>query len=78
MSQIKSDFYPDIEISANDFYVAGADLGQWKNGSVNGQSTRYAVGSFPGETFNYGIFGDYLVISTNFDGFKAAVFALGF
>ncbi len=77
VSAVKSDLYPDIESSADQLYISPATLGSWKNGNVSGSSTRYAIGSRPGEAFNYGIFGNYLVLSTNFDGFKVAVNSLG-
>lgn len=77
-NEIVSDFYPDIESSANNLYISFASLGEWKLGNYNGSASRYAIGRRPGESFNYGVFGNYLVLSTNFDGFKAAISALGF
>lgn len=51
----------------------GAPKGTWKNGSVNGISTRYQAYSSTGASLNYGWVGNYLVISTSYDGFKKAV-----
>lgn len=76
-SEIASEFYPDIESSAGDLYISPASLGEWKLGNYKGSGSRYASGRRPGESFNYGAFGNFLILSTNFDGFKAAVAALG-
>ena len=68
---------PILENYAGKFYPFQEDLGEFKNGNVFGIKTRYAVGSRPGASFNYGLFKDYLVISTNFEGFKLALRSLG-
>ena len=77
LNEIRAKFYPDIEASAGGLYVSPASLGVWKDGNVSGYPTKYAIGARSGESANYGIFGNYLVISTNFDGFKTAVTAIG-
>lgn len=70
------------DISA--FYIAPPGvLGQFKDGKVpstsSGQviATRYAAGSRAGAAFNYGYAGDYLLISTSYNGLKAALPLLG-
>lgn len=64
----------------NFLYING--LGQvfqpFKDGKYKDYSTRYAVGSRSGASFNYGVFGNYAIISTSFDGLKAAAALLGF
>ena len=47
--------------------------GEFKSGQLNGVPTRYAIFTKPGASFNYGIFGNYLVISTSFNGLKSAL-----
>lgn len=63
----------------NLLYING--LGQvfqpFKDGKYKDYSTRYAVGSRSGASFNYGVLGNYAIISTSFDGLKAAVALLG-
>lgn len=60
------------------FYIEDPGAkGEFKSGQVNGVPTRYSVFSAPGASFNYGIFGNYLVISTSFDGLKAILPFLG-
>lgn len=56
------------------FYLAApGTFSSFKDGKVNGYATRYSVGSKAGASFNYGTFGNYFIISTSFDGLKAAV-----
>ena len=60
------------------FYLAPLrTLTPFKDGKINNYATRYASGSQVGAAFNYGIFGDYFVISTSYDGLKAAIKLLG-
>jgi len=68
---------PILENYAGKFYPSEENLGKFKDGFVFGVKTRYAVSSKPGVSFNYGLFKDYLVISTNFEGFKLALKLLG-
>lgn len=49
------------------------DAAGFRDGTVNGIATRYRPYSQPGASFNYGWDGNYLVLSTSFAGFKAAV-----
>ena len=49
----------------------------FKDGTLNAMASRYSVGSTPGASFNYGVFGGYLVISTSYDGLKAVAPMLG-
>lgn len=76
------------EVKTNASVVEGGDLSRFylsapgtfsafKSGSLSGKATRYAVGSQPGASFNYGVMGDYLILSTSFNGLKAAVPMLG-
>lgn len=51
--------------------------GEFKSGQVNGVPTRYSIFTTPGASFNYGIFGNYLIISTSFDGLRAILPFLG-
>ncbi len=59
------------------FFPSVESLGLFRDGLVAGAKTRYAVGFQPGAALNYGVFGDYLVISASFEGFKLAIGALG-
>ncbi|MBI3046008.1 MAG: hypothetical protein HYY86_00475 [Candidatus Harrisonbacteria bacterium] len=68
---------PILENYAARFYISPETLGEFKDGSVLGIKTRYAIGSRPGSAFNYGLFNEYLVISASFDGFKLALKSLG-
>lgn len=49
----------------------------WKDGPFKGQPVRYSSFSAPGASFNYGVVGNYVIISTSFDGLKKAVEYLG-
>lgn len=49
----------------------------FKTGPFKSYPVRYAKFSNLGASLNYGILGDFVVISTSFDGFKAAVDLLG-
>ncbi len=49
----------------------------FKTGPFKSYPIRYAKFSSPGASLNYGILGDFVVISTSFDGFKAVVDLLG-
>ncbi len=50
---------------------------EFKTGPVKGAPVRYAAFSKSGASFNYGIIGEYLLISTSFDGFAEALKYLG-
>jgi hypothetical protein len=59
------------------FYIQpAADFAEFKDGQYKTFATRYAVGP-AGASFNYGVFGDYAVISASFGGLKAAAALLG-
>lgn len=49
----------------------------FKDGQYKNYATRYSAGSKTGASLNYAIIGDYLVVSTSFSGFKAALPLLG-
>lgn len=60
------------------FYITSpGTFGAFVNGQMNGKPTRYAVGSTPGSALNYGLIGNYLVVSTSYDGLKNAAILLG-
>lgn len=70
---------PALEEFAARFYISSPGaIGEFKNADYKGTGNRYALGTSEGASFNYGIAGDFLVVSTNFDGYKAALAALGF
>ncbi|MDP3901611.1 MAG: hypothetical protein Q8Q37_01375 [bacterium] len=53
------------------------ELSLFKDGKVGFYDTRYALGERPGAAFNYGYFNDYLILSTSYNGLKAALTLLG-
>ena len=60
------------------FYLADpGTFGTFKDGKLGTQATRYAI-STNKDAFNYGFFGNYLVLSDSYNGLKAAVADLGF
>lgn len=60
------------------FYVTPPGImGNFKDGKVGVYSTRYAIGTKSGSAFNYGYFGNYLILSTSYNGLKAALPLLG-
>ena len=62
---------------ANFYLTSPGTFGGFKDGKLNSYSTRYNVGSQPGASFNYGVMGNYLIISTSFNGLKGALPLLG-
>ncbi len=77
------------EVKTNASVIEGSDLSRlylaapgtfapFKSGTVSGKATRYAIGSQPGAAFNYGVIGNYLMISTSYNGLKNALPLLGF
>lgn len=62
------------------FYLTSpgsADVGGFKNGSVDSANTRYVPFELDGASFNYGWSGDYLILSTSFSGFQKVLGLLG-
>ncbi len=60
------------------FYLAApGGFGPFKSGQLNGKSTRYAGGSAVGSSFNYALINGELIISTSYNGLKAAAPLLG-
>lgn len=56
----------------------GKQAGNFKDGLKVGESTaRYVSFATTGASFNYGWFGNYLVVSTSFNGFKESLKVLG-
>ncbi len=49
----------------------------FKDGMVGTNKTRYASATKSGASLNYGIFGNYFIVSTSYNGLKAAVAGLG-
>ncbi len=65
-------------LDVSNFYLAPpGTFAAFKDGKVGNYSTRYAVGSQAGASFNYGLLGNYFVLSTSYNGLKAAVPLLG-
>ncbi len=50
---------------------------EFQTGPVRGAPIRYSTFTSPGASLNYGVLGNYMIVSTSFDGFKAAVQLLG-
>ncbi len=66
------------EADVRRFYVNDPGINDtWKDGPYKGYPVRYSSFSAPGASLNYGILGNYVVISTSFDGLKKAVEYLG-
>ncbi len=60
------------------FYVAAPGLfSTFKDGKLGNYNTRYNVATGPGASFNYGLFGNYLIISTNYNALKGVLPLLG-
>ncbi|MDP2696167.1 MAG: hypothetical protein Q8O87_02865 [bacterium] len=57
------------------FITPPGTISAFKDGLAANSSyaTRYAVGSTSGSALNYGYFGDYLIISTSYDGLTASL-----
>ena len=52
--------------------------GGFKDGGVNGKSSRYVVFSTPGSAFSYTVIDSYVLFSTSYDGAKRAATLLGY
>lgn len=61
----------------NFFISSPGSFTSFKDGKVGTYSTRYNVASQAGAAFNYGVFGNYFVISTSYNGLKNALPLLG-
>ncbi len=60
------------------FYISSPGVFKgFKGGKLSAYSTRYNVGSQSGASFNYGMFGNYFIISANFNGLKGVLPLLG-
>ncbi len=65
-------------LELNNFYLASpGTFAVFKDGKIGNYQTRYAVGSQSGASFNYGLLGNDFIISTSFNGLKAAIPLLG-
>lgn len=58
------------------YMVSPGTFGAFKNGTIGTYTERYALSS-NGSAFDYGFFGKYLILSSSYDGIKAAVSHLG-
>lgn len=66
-------------LDLNNFYLASpGTFAAFKDGKIGNYATRYAVGGQSGASFNYGVLGNYFVLSTSYNGLKAAMPLLGF
>ena len=76
---LTSDFLPVVELlDVNGFYLISPGAFQaFRDGKAGNYTTRYALASQPGASFNYGIIGDYLIFSASYNGLKEAAAALG-
>lgn len=75
--QARATLGAEVERTASRFYLSSPGiLGPFQSANYNNTNNRYAVGSQPNVSFNYGIMGDFMVISTTFDGYKAALESL--
>lgn len=65
-------------IDLNNFYLTPPGTFQpFKDGKAGKYSTRYSVGTQAGAAFNYAVAGNYLLLSTNYDGLKGVLPLLG-
>ncbi len=63
--------------TANFYLTTPGSFAEFKDGKIGNYATRYSVGTQLGASFNYGVFGRFFVISTNFNGLKVALPLLG-
>ncbi|MBI2024482.1 MAG: hypothetical protein HYT03_00080 [Candidatus Harrisonbacteria bacterium] len=88
IAKLKSDITPqsvsdqlreiDSVLEIGNFYILPpGSFSSFRSGQYQVYSTRYAAGTQSGASFNYGIFGPYLILSTSFDGLKATLPLLG-
>lgn len=78
VDDVKSAFASLEAADLSAFYLTPPGVfGTFKSGQINGKATRYAVGSTPGASFNYGFVSGYLVVSTSYNGLKSAASLLG-
>ncbi len=60
------------------FYLLPAgSFDPFKDGKLKDYATRYAKGSIPGVSLNYGFAGNYFLVSTSYNGLKSAAGLLG-
>ena len=67
---------PVLELG-NMYLLPPGTFSGFKDGKVGSYQTRYSVGTQSGASFNYGIVGDYFVMSTNYDALKSVLPLLG-
>ncbi len=78
LNQVKINLAALEATDLSKFYLsAPGAFKAWKSGTLNGKPTRYAAGTTAGVSFNYMLSGSYLLVSTSFDGLKAAAPLLG-
>ncbi len=63
---------------AGKFYLSDpGTFTAFKAGQLNGNPTRYSTATQKGASFNYGIIGEYFIMSTSYTGLKASTPLLG-
>ncbi len=62
---------------ANFYLATPGTFSGFKDGKAGNYATRYNLATAPGAAFNYGAAGNYLLISTSYNGLKNALPALG-
>ncbi len=65
-------------LDLSNFYLnSPGTFSAFKDGKVATYATRYTIASTPGAAFNYGVAGDYFIISTNYNALKGVLPKLG-
>lgn len=67
---------PIMEV-ANLYLNPPGTFSAFKDGKAGNYATRYSVGTQKGAAFNYGVVKNYLLLSANYNGLKAALPLLG-
>jgi len=63
-----------LSINLPRFYISNPGaFGPFRDGTAGVIQTRYAIGSAEGASFNYAAVGNFVILSTSFSGFKAAL-----
>ncbi len=63
--------------TANLYLNPPGTFAPFKDGKAGNYPTRYSVGTQKGAAFNYGIAGNYLILSANYNGLKSVLPLLG-
>lgn len=62
---------------SNFYLIPPGAFSAFKDGKAGNYATRYSVGAQSGAAFNYGVFGNYFILSTNYNGLKGVLPLLG-